>query len=106
MAITYTKLKREDAWGLRATEALAPGAHVAVTKKDGKTKTEVVGKLAWKSEDGTVFLYTIEQAGGGAPRSSSGQQRSRRPWAPCGYPGCNPNYCDECDGRGYVGGGR
>lgn len=26
---------------------------------------------------------------------------SRRPgWRPCGYPGCNPSYCDECDGRG------
>ncbi len=24
-----------------------------------------------------------------------------RNWRPCGYPGCNPNYCDECDGEGY-----
>ena len=26
---------------------------------------------------------------------------ARRPgWHPCGYPGCNPVHCDECDGRG------
>ena len=21
-------------------------------------------------------------------------------WYPCGYPGCCPTYCDECDGKG------
>lgn len=21
-------------------------------------------------------------------------------WKPCGYPGCHPSYCDECDGEG------
>lgn len=26
----------------------------------------------------------------------------RKGWRPCGYPGCSPNYCDECDGDGYV----
>ena len=25
----------------------------------------------------------------------------KRNWQPCGYPGCNPRYCDECDGEGY-----
>ncbi len=24
-------------------------------------------------------------------------------WSPCGYPGCSPRYCDDCDGRGYRG---
>lgn len=34
--------------------------------------------------------------------TSSGpvRRRSSRPWYPCGYPGCNRNYCDECDGMG------
>ena len=27
---------------------------------------------------------------------------SRRPWRPCGYPGCNQAHCDECDGEGLV----
>lgn len=24
----------------------------------------------------------------------------RTGWVPCGYPGCNPGHCDECDGKG------
>ena len=28
-----------------------------------------------------------------------------RGWRPCGYPGCNPGYCDECDGKGAGRGG-
>ena len=24
-------------------------------------------------------------------------------WSPCGYPGCHPSYCDECDGAGARG---
>jgi len=27
-------------------------------------------------------------------------------WRPCGYPGCNPNHCDECDGEGRRAGRR
>lgn len=34
--------------------------------------------------------------------SPSAPRRPSRPagWRPCGYPGCNPSYCDECDGKG------
>jgi hypothetical protein len=40
-----------------------------------------------------------------APARPTGTARpagaARRPgWTPCGYPGCNPSYCDECDGKG------
>jgi len=28
---------------------------------------------------------------------------ARRNFVPCGYPGCNPGYCDECDGEGRYG---
>ena len=34
--------------------------------------------------------------------SSSPRPTSRHPWRPCGYPGCSPSYCDECDGEGLV----
>ena len=27
--------------------------------------------------------------------------RRKSAWRPCGYPGCSPQYCDECDGEGY-----
>jgi hypothetical protein len=37
-----------------------------------------------------------------APIKATRYARStgRRGWAPCGYPGCSPSYCDECDGGG------
>ncbi len=45
----------------------------------------------------------------GAPRETrtpaavpSPRTAPRRPWRPCGYPGCSPRYCDECDGEGLV----
>ena len=35
---------------------------------------------------------------GAAPAARSA--RPARRWHPCGYPGCNPAHCDDCDGRG------
>ena len=37
-----------------------------------------------------------------APRIATTSPRGRR-WQPCGYPGCSPSYCDECDGEGNRG---
>lgn len=40
----------------------------------------------------------------GSPTAKTAKtSKARRPlgWRPCGYPGCNPGYCDECDGEGY-----
>lgn len=31
---------------------------------------------------------------------ATGGTHRRGPFVPCGYPGCSPGYCDECDGRG------
>lgn len=31
---------------------------------------------------------------------ATGGPRRAGPFVPCGYPGCSPDYCDECDGRG------
>lgn len=35
-----------------------------------------------------------------AARSYAMAPRSKRPWVPCGYPGCNAYHCDDCDGAG------
>ena len=37
-----------------------------------------------------------------APSRSTRTSRPRS-FRPCGYPGCNPGYCDECDGAGMGG---
>ena len=47
-------------------------------------------KPAYSPRPGTTY----------SPRASS-PAPSRRSWSPCGYPGCTPSYCDECDGEGY-----
>lgn len=36
----------------------------------------------------------------GAPATGRSYERPARAWRPCGYPGCNSTYCDECDGKG------
>jgi len=37
---------------------------------------------------------------GGATATQPARRVSGRTWRPCGYPGCNSAYCDECDGKG------
>lgn len=41
------------------------------------------------SKHGPVAGYPVQ------PRKAA-----RRAFVPCGYPGCNPRHCDDCDGRG------
>jgi len=88
---TFTKLKTGN-WGIRATAKVAVGDRVQVRKKDGSVKTETVAKIVW-TDGSSVWLCAI-----GAPEAKS-SPRPRR-FVPCGYPGCNPHYCDECDGEG------
>ena len=87
---TWTKL-RDGSWGLRATEALVEGATIVVAKKDGSTSTVKVGRAVWNGNG--VWLYAV------APTADKPAAR-RKEFIPCGYPGCNPGYCDECDGEG------
>jgi len=61
-------------------------------------------KIEWQK--GGPSRHVVCPAGGQpasvSPRASTPTRRGR-PWRPCGYPGCNPGYCDECDGEGYTG---
>jgi hypothetical protein len=34
------------------------------------------------------------------PAAAPAKRTVPRGWRPCGYPGCTPTYCDECDGKG------
>ena len=93
---TWSRL-RDGGWGLRVTGPVGSGSRVTARRADGTTSVEVVGRVIWRGDG--VTLATVQaparpSGGGGYARS-----RSRR-WAPCGYPGCSPSYCDECDGGG------
>ena len=101
---TWSKLK-DGSWGVRG-EALLPGSSVTVTRKDGSKSVVVVGSIVWADPNSTLVLATVETAPSkpkSNPQAAPAPRRSnpRRGWRPCGYPGCNPNYCDECDGEGY-----
>lgn len=61
---TYAKLRSGD-WGIRSTAALRAGDSIAVTKRDGSTKTETVAKIVFTG--GGVTLAAIAS---GAPASS------------------------------------
>lgn len=95
---SYAKLRSGD-WGVRIEARIntkpLPGDEVLVRKASGETKTETVGAVVWSG--GGVFLCSIRRSEASQPR------RSSRAWRPCGYPGCNPGYCDECDGEGARG---
>lgn len=81
---TYTKLNNGD-WGIKVTGDIATGASVTVTKRDGSTKTEIVGKVVWTGKDkysnAQVSICTVQQV----------QRVSCRP----AYRG-GRRECDEC----------
>ena len=61
---TYTKLNNGD-WGIRVSGDITTGASVTVTKRDGSTKTEIVGKVVWTGKDkysnADVSICTVQQ---------------------------------------------
>jgi len=98
MQATFTKLRSGD-WGVRVEGAVpATGASITVAKRDGSRDTVVVERVLWTG-DGVALCAIQRRASGGGARSS-GAARRPRSWRPCGYPGCSPSYCDECDGEG------
>jgi len=103
---TWSKGRQGD-WLARVAGAAQPGDQAIVRSLDGREKTVRLGRIVWSGEG--VTLATIaregEGEGGGQPAAQAGGgQRGRgvrAGWRPCGYPGCNPGYCDECEGEGY-----
>ena len=107
---TYTHL-RDGSWGVRLVGNARENQSVAVTKKDGTTKTETIARVLWTGRDSksnqTISLCSIAQNGNG--HSSSGGHSARRPGicVNCGDP-CNPRYsrCLDCvDGGSNAHGG-
>ena len=52
----------------------------------GHLPTQASLRAAWELV--TAVPATRDRTASGTPR--------RRAWRPCGYPGCNPQHCDEC----------
>lgn len=61
----------------------------------GTTKFGEKAKLSFL--DGSKeFWVDLSLCSAPAASQSNTSSRPRRNWRPCGYPGCNPNYCEEC----------
>ena len=96
---SYTKL-RDGSWGVRAGGAVRAGESLTVTKRDGTTKIETVGRVLWSGPDSrtgeVISLCTVlADAAPASPRAAyaSNYQASRRSRCPnprdCGDPSCD-----------------
>jgi len=93
-----TKL-RDGSWGARTKGVPAIGDTITITTKAGKTWNAQVTSLVWTDQKvAIVSTKSLDRA-----PSTSTPRPSRRRFVPCGYPGCHPSYCDECDGEGMYG---
>lgn len=102
-------------WGVGLTsDRHQPGEVVEVTKKNGGTSKVTLGKrvAGGANNGGEWSLWTVEAQARATPPTPAPAPApkavppKRRNWHPCGYPGCNPNQCDECDGEGLRGASR
>lgn len=101
MTATYTKLRDGD-WGIRVVGQVVPGQAVDVTKKSGEVKMERIAKVLFVEADGASVCSIERDARGehrAKPPTTIARQRAGN-WRPCGYPGCRPGCCDECNGEG------
>lgn len=102
---TWTKLK-SGKWGIKLQRAAREGESVQVKRKDGSVSTVVITKVVW-TDGSSVSLCAIDEGEKSEdyfkrqPHGPARETRRRR-YVPCGYPGCSPSYCDECDGEGRL----
>jgi hypothetical protein len=91
---SYKKLN-SGAWGIRVVsdEPVVTGSTVTVTKRDGSEKSESISKVLWAG--GGIYLCAIVPTKRPQKTAAYAARRSEA-WTPCGYPGCNPVWCDEC----------
>jgi len=102
---------RDDSWGVRLPHDTAkPGDVATVYRKNGTSSDEVLGVRVAGGPNWS--LWTVEKQDKGATPSKPERKVApvppkvvRKNWRPCGYPGCSPSHCDECDGLGAGGSG-
>lgn len=91
--------KRSDTWCVLVGEEHKPGETIDVQRADGTVSQVTLERVAGSNKLGTLWLpkSTPRKKTSG---SSPAYGRKKKGWRPCGYPGCSPEYCDECDGEG------
>lgn len=104
IAATPKKL-RSGAWGawVPAPETVTEGTTIRITTRSGKSWDATVTRVVWSGDAGTIVATESQDRPRSQDRPSSYRRRRRRPYVPCGYPGCSPDYCDQCEGEGMYG---
>lgn len=64
---TWTKLKKENTWGLRIEGSVAEGEVVLVSRSNGSKSRETVGKIVWAGNG--VTLATLGPKPAKAPKA-------------------------------------
>ncbi|MFH1572232.1 MAG: hypothetical protein ABIL09_29850 [Gemmatimonadota bacterium] len=80
---TWTKLRTGD-WGVRVVlngENIGDGDAITVTKRNGETKTAILGRRVWAGVDGTdrIAVFAVAKAGSAPPVNRGG----RGTWTGC-----------------------
>jgi hypothetical protein len=84
MKATYTKL-RDGTWGIKTVGGCpAKGATVAVAKKDGSSKSEVVASVLWRGNDEQGRVCALAKITAVPARQSRGEEEGYNA-AYCGY---------------------
>lgn len=100
MDATYSKLRNGN-WGVRVSGKAAVGDVVTARRRDNTTQRVRITHIVWSGNDVTLCEFESfdsrprERAAAPAPKAA---RKSK--FRPCGYPGCNPQHCDECNGEG------
>ncbi len=103
MNTTWCKLA-SGSWGLKIVgtdeelAALVVGAPLKVARQDGTSSMETPTAISLFPGYAQASIVAKPKAAA-TTRPVTASRRSN--WRPCGYPGCSPSYCDECDGVGY-----
>lgn len=108
---TWAKGRQGDWLARIQSDGVAIGDALVIVSRDGRQTEGSVSRIVWsgRSDDGRAVTLAAFRQPERAPRAAQpraqaggGQRGGMRPnWRPCGYPGCNPGYCDECEGEGY-----
>lgn len=85
----------DGSWGARTSGVPTSGDIITIKTRAGKTWQAKVKAVVWTNQ--TNSLVATERLDYAPAR------RTKRRFVPCGYPGCNSTYCDECDGEGMYG---
>lgn len=111
---TWAKGRQGDWLARIQSDGVTVGDALVIVSRDGRETQGSVSRIVWsgRSDDGRAVTLAAfsqperaaqprAQAGGGQAGGGQRGRGVRAGWRPCGYPGCNPGHCDECDGEGY-----